>query len=58
LIGWQISRIGMSFQSAGEVSNTLELPLYPVAYGIAVCFFVLSVVLFCDVLKILGGSYE
>jgi TRAP-type C4-dicarboxylate transport system permease small subunit len=58
LISWQISRIGISFQTAGEVSNTLELPLYPVAYGIAACFFVLSVVLLCDVLKILGGSYE
>jgi TRAP-type C4-dicarboxylate transport system permease small subunit len=58
LIAWQISRIGTSFQTAGEVSNTLELPLYPVAYAIASCFFALSVVLFCDVLKILGGSYE
>ena len=58
LISWQISRIGVSFQSAGEVSNTLELPLYPVAYGIAACFSVLAIVLFCDIVKVLGGSYE
>jgi len=58
LISWHIVKIGTDFWSGGEVSNTLQLPLYPVAYGIAACFFTLSVVLFCDVLKILGGSYE
>ena len=58
LISWNIVRIGTDFRTGGEVSNTLQLPLYPVAYGIAACFFALSVVLFCDVLKICGGTYE
>jgi TRAP-type C4-dicarboxylate transport system permease small subunit len=41
-----------------EVSGTLEIPLYPVAYALAVCFLMLALVLLCDILKILGGTYE
>ncbi len=58
MISWNIVKIGTSFRTGGEVSNTLQLPLYPVAYGIAACFFVLSVVLFCDILKVFEGSDE
>jgi TRAP-type C4-dicarboxylate transport system permease small subunit len=58
IIGCHIIKIGTDFREGSEVSNTLQLPLYPVAYGIAACFFVLAVVLFCDILKIYGGTYE
>lgn len=58
MIGWNIVKIGNDFWTAQEVSNTLQLPLYPIAYGIAGCFLVLAVVLFCDILKIRGGEYE
>jgi TRAP-type C4-dicarboxylate transport system permease small subunit len=57
-IGWYIMKIGTRFLTGGEVSGSLQLPLYPVAYCIAGCFFMLSVVLFGDILKILGGKYE
>ncbi len=58
VIGRNIIKIGTDFWAGGEVSNTLQLPLYPVAYGIAACFFILALVLFCDILKIFGGTYE
>jgi TRAP-type C4-dicarboxylate transport system permease small subunit len=58
LIGWNIIKIGTDFWVGGEVSNTLQLPLYPVAYAIAACFLVLAIVLFCDILKIYRGTYE
>jgi TRAP-type C4-dicarboxylate transport system permease small subunit len=58
MISWYIMKIGTRFLTGGEVSGSLQLPLYPVAYGIAGCFFILSVVLFGDILKILGGKYE
>ena len=58
IIGRNIVKIGTDFLEGGEVSNTLQLPLYPVAYAIATCFFILAVVLFCDILKIRGGTYE
>jgi TRAP-type C4-dicarboxylate transport system permease small subunit len=58
MISWNVMKIGTRFWTGGEVTGTLQLPLYPIAYGIAMCFFILSIVLFCDILKILGGSYE
>jgi len=36
----------------------LQMPFYPVAYGVAVCCFVQCLVLICDVIKIFGGKYE
>ncbi len=57
MISWNVFKIGTNLYSVGEVSLTLELPLYPIAYGVGFCFFVLSVVLFCDILKIAGGSF-
>lgn len=35
LISWQSVIYGMDCQASGEVSMTLQLPLYPVIYGIA-----------------------
>ncbi len=58
LISWNSTKIGAEFRQGAEVSGTLQLPLYPIAYALAACFFVLSIVFLCDILKILGGTYE
>ena len=58
LISWNSVKIGTGFLKGAEVSGTLELPLYPVAYALGVCFLVLSLVLFCDILKIFERSHE
>jgi TRAP-type C4-dicarboxylate transport system permease small subunit len=58
IISWNSMKIGTEFRQGAEVSGTLQLPLYPVAYAIAGCFLVLSIVLFCDIFKIFGGTYE
>ncbi len=62
MISWNVFKIGRNLYTVDEVTPTLELPLYPIAYGVAFCFFVLSVVLFCDILKItehnFGGGHE
>ena len=57
MISWNVFKIGKNLYSVDEVTPTLELPLYPIAYGVGFCFFVLSVVLFCDILKIAGGGF-
>jgi TRAP-type C4-dicarboxylate transport system permease small subunit len=57
MISWSVFKIGRNLHSVDEVSLTLQLPLYPIAYGVGFCFFVLSVVLFCDILKIVEGSF-
>lgn len=58
LIGWNLMKFGMDLQKSGEVSLTLQMPFYPVAYGVGVCCFVQCLVMICDILKIVGGEYE
>jgi TRAP-type C4-dicarboxylate transport system permease small subunit len=57
LIGWNLIKYGMDLHKAGEVSFTLTMPFYPVAYGIGICCFIECLVLFCDIPKIFGGKY-
>lgn len=58
MIGWNLIKYGMDLQRSGEVSPTLQMPFYPVAYGIGICCFIQCLVLLCDILKIFGGEYE
>lgn len=58
LIGWNLIKFGMDLQKSGEVSLTLQMPFYPVAYGIGICCFIQCLVIGCDLLKIYGGKYE
>jgi TRAP-type C4-dicarboxylate transport system permease small subunit len=58
LVGSNVVKIGNNFKRADEISNSLQLPLYPIAYAVALSFFVLALVLICDILKISGGTYE
>jgi TRAP-type C4-dicarboxylate transport system permease small subunit len=52
IIGWNLLILGMDLYKAGEVTLTRHIPFYPVLYGIGVCCFFQSLVLFCDILKI------
>jgi hypothetical protein len=58
LIGWNLILVGMDLKQSGEVSLTLQLPFYPVAYGVAFSCFVQCVVLIADMVKIVRGGYE
>ena len=58
IIGWNLVKYGLDLRNSGEVSATLTLPFYPVAYGLAISCFVQCLVLLCDILKISGGKYE
>jgi TRAP-type C4-dicarboxylate transport system permease small subunit len=58
MIGWNLILFGKDLQRSGEISLTLELPFYPVAYGLGVCCFVQCLVLVGDIVKIAGGKYE
>lgn len=58
LIGWNLFKYGGDLQRSGEVSLTLQLPFYPVAYGIGICCFVQCLVMVCDVIKIRRGTYD
>jgi len=58
MIGWNLIDYGMDLYKSGEVSLTLQMPFYPVAYGMGICCFIQCLVLLCDIPKILGGKYE
>jgi TRAP-type C4-dicarboxylate transport system permease small subunit len=58
LIGWNLFKYAADLHHSGEVSLTLQMPFYPVAYGVGVCCFIQCLVLLCDVIKIFGGEYE
>ncbi|HAR96040.1 MAG TPA: TRAP transporter small permease [Deltaproteobacteria bacterium] len=58
IISWNLLIMGRDMYRSGEVSLTLQLPFYPIAYGIAFAMFVQCLVLVCDIVKIAKGKYE
>jgi TRAP-type C4-dicarboxylate transport system permease small subunit len=58
LIGLELIKHGLDLRKAGEVSPTLTLPFYPVAYGLGGCCFIQCLVLLCDIFKTFGGKNE
>jgi TRAP-type C4-dicarboxylate transport system permease small subunit len=58
LIGWNLMKYGMDLYQSGEVTPTLRLPFYPIAYAVGVCCFMECLVMVGDIYKILGGEYE
>ena len=58
LIGWNLMLMGRDLHRSGEVSLTLQLPFYPVAFGVGICCLVQCLVLLCDIFKVWGGKYE
>lgn len=51
IIGWNLVGLGNDYRKFGEVTLTLQVPLYPVAYGIAACCLVECLVLLTDMLE-------
>lgn len=57
-IGYNLFRVAAGFQASGEVSPTIQLPFYPVAYGVAVCCLLECCVFIFEIVKIWRGEYE
>jgi TRAP-type C4-dicarboxylate transport system permease small subunit len=58
MIGWNLFKYGMDLQQSGEVSLTLQMPAYPIVFGVGVCCFAQCLVLIGDMVKIFVGSYD
>lgn len=58
MMGWSLFEHGSHLRKSGEVSLTIQIPFYPIAFGIGVCCLVTGLVLACDMIKILRGEYE
>jgi TRAP-type C4-dicarboxylate transport system permease small subunit len=57
-IGYNLFNVGARFHASGEVSATIKIPFYPVAYGVAVCCFLECCVFIFDIVRIWRGEYE
>jgi len=58
LIGYNLLGAGREFRISGEVSPTLQLPFFPVAYGVGVCCFIECFVFIFDIAKIWKAQNE
>jgi TRAP-type C4-dicarboxylate transport system permease small subunit len=58
LIGYNLFSVGNEFHASGEVSPTIKLPFFPVAYGVGICCFIECFVFIFDIVKIWRGQYE
>jgi TRAP-type C4-dicarboxylate transport system permease small subunit len=57
-IGFKLFSVGARFHASGEVSPTIMIPFYPVAYGVAVCCLLECCVFIFDIVRIWRGQYE
>jgi TRAP-type C4-dicarboxylate transport system permease small subunit len=58
LIGYNLFSVGNEFHASGEVSPTIKLPFFPMAYGVGICCFIECFVFIVDIMKIWRGKYE
>jgi len=58
LITWQSVLYGIDCQRAGEVSLTLQLPFYPIIYGVALGAGVVCLVLLVDLIDAIAKMRE
>jgi TRAP-type C4-dicarboxylate transport system permease small subunit len=57
-IGLNLFNVGARFHASGEVSPTIQIPFYPVAYGVAICCLLECCVFIFDIVRIWRGQYE
>jgi len=58
LLTWECIGYGNDLRTSGEVSLTLELPFFPVLYGLSLSSFVVCLVLWVDLWGVLAGKKE
>ncbi len=58
ILSWNMFAMGMDMIRSGEVSPTLEMPFYPVVFGIGVACIVQCLVFLVQIHKVFGGTYE
>lgn len=57
-IGVNLFLVGNEFRVAGEVSSTLKIPFYPIAYGVGICCLIECMVFIADIVAIWRGQHE
>jgi len=58
ILSWNLFRLALDLRASGEVSPTLELPFYPVVFGLAVASVVQTCVFCGQIGQVVRGEYE
>lgn len=58
IIGYNLFHVGNEFHMSGEVSSTLKIPFFPMAYGVGICCFIECLVFILDIVKVWRGQHE
>ena len=59
MIGWNLVVLGLDYYRTHEGSQTLQLKFYPIAYGLALGFFIQCLANIAEICQIiLGGKHE
>jgi len=58
IIGYNLFLIAREFNLSGEVSSTLKIPFFPIAYCVGVCCFIECLVLISDIVVVWRGQHE
>ena len=58
LVGWNMMKMGMDMLRTGEVSLTLEMPFYPISFGIGFACFIQCLVLVVQFFQVMGGAHD
>ena len=57
-VGINFILYSLDLMQSGEVSKALELPFYPITFGLALSCFMVCLTLLCDVLKLAKGGND
>lgn len=55
-MGYEMFVMATDLKNSGEVSATLQLPFYPIAYGIGICLFFQVITLIADTILAIKGE--
>lgn len=58
LIAYNLIGVGKEFRLSGEVSPTLQIPFFPIAYGVGVCCFIECFVFLFEIVNIWRAKHE
>ncbi|HEX2964766.1 MAG TPA: TRAP transporter small permease [Syntrophorhabdaceae bacterium] len=56
IIGYNLFVVGNEFHASGEVSSTLKIPFFPMAYGVGICCFIECLVFMYDIVRAWGRA--
>jgi len=58
IAGWNLIQYGLDLRAAGELTPTLRVPFFPVAFGLGAACLVECLMMAADIVKIFRNEYE